>query len=124
MRFLDIIQTKLSTLEEQVPGEVPAFDPAAAMAASAPGAAAPAPAPAPTAQAEPTADAETKKPLTPEGEVFLVRLLKKALFMNPGELDEKLLSELPEINENNAADVLTKIVEIMKKYSSNIDVET
>jgi len=116
MKFLNIIDSKLKSLQEQGPGEIPAADPAPVVAPQAPEMPA---APTPTDTAP-----ETSKPLTPEGEVFLVRLLRKALFMNPGELDEKLLSDLPEINENNAAEVLNKIVEIMKKYSSNIDVET
>jgi hypothetical protein len=102
MKFLDIVQHRISTLQEQVPVE-----PAA-------------PAPTPAVAPEPTLPA----PLSPEGEVFLVRLLRKALFMNPGDLDEKSLKELPEINETNAADTLNKIIDIMKKYSSNIDVET
>ena len=44
--------------------------------------------------------------------------------MNPGDLDEKSLKDLPEINETNATEVLNSIVEIMKKYSNTIDVNT
>jgi len=111
MKFLDLVQKKFNTLQEQTPGDMASLpvDPAAAPVV--------APAAAPETQ-------EQLKPLTPEGEVFLVRLLRKALFMNPGDLDEKALKELPEINETNAADTLTKIIDIMKKYSADIDVET
>ena len=114
MKFLDLINSRLQTIAEQVPGEVPGnlpVDPAQIPPA------APALPPAPEL-------AQTSKPLSPEGEVFLVRLLKKALFMNPGDIDEKLLTDLPEINETNAADVLTQIINVMKKYSTEIDVET
>jgi len=34
------------------------------------------------------------------------------------------LKDLPEVNETNASDVLTSIVDIMKKYSNSIDVIT
>lgn len=120
MKFLDIVNGKLKTINEQMPGEMPPMAPADPNAAAAMmGGAAPVPAPAPEAapDQEPT-------PLTAEGEVFLVRLLKKALFMNPGDLDEKSLKDLPEINETNASQVLSSIVDIMKKYSNTIDVET
>lgn len=114
MKFLDIIEKKYQELNEQVPGEVMPGLPPAPVAAPAPVPPAPVPAP----------ESETTKPLTAEGEVFLVRLLRKALFMNPGDLDERLLKDLPEINETNATEVLNSIVEIMKKYSNTIDVNT
>lgn len=119
MKFLDLVNTKLKTLSEQVPGEIPAGVPPVDPAAG--GAIPQAPVQAPAAEPTPT---ETPSPLTSEGEVFLVRLLKKALFMNPGDLDEKALKDLPEINETNASQVLTSIVDIMKKYSNTIDVDT
>lgn len=114
MKFISIVEQKFKELNEQVPGELP---PAQPVDLSLP-AAAPAPPPAP----EPPPPEQ--KPLTPEGEVFLVRLLRKALFMNPGDVDEKTLKDLPEVNETNASDVLTSIVDIMKKYSNSIDVIT
>lgn len=118
MKFLELINKRLETISEQMPGEMPPGMPPVDPAAG--GAIPQAPVPAPT---EP-APAEQPAPLTSEGEVFLVRLLKKALFMNPGDLDEKALKDLPEINETNASQVLNSIVDIMKKYSNSIDVET
>jgi hypothetical protein len=113
MKFLDLVNKKYQELNEQVPGEpLPGVPPAVDLGA--------APAPVPAAPET----GETPKPLTAEGEVFLVRLLKKALFMNPGDLDEKSLKDLPEINETNATEALNSIVEIMKKYSNTIDVNT
>ena len=116
MKFLNLINKKYQELNEQGPGEMPPVDPAAQIP----------PLPEPVApEAPPDAvAAPEQKPLTPEGEVFLVRLLRKALFMNPGDLDEKTLKDLPEVNETNASDVLTSIVDIMKKYSNSIDVIT
>ena len=117
MKFQDLLNKKFLELNEQVPGEMPPVDPSALIP----------PPPGPEAQApvpEAPAPAPEQKPLTPEGEVFLVRLLRKALFMNPGDLDEKTLKDLPEVNETNASDVLTSIVDIMKKYSNSIDVIT
>jgi len=114
MKFLELIEKKYSELNEQVPGEVPPVDPMAQIP----------PPPVPPAPEAAPAAAPEQKPLTPEGEVFLVRLLRKALFMNPGDLDEKVLKDLPEVNETNASDVLNSIVEIMKKYSNTIDVVT
>ncbi|NBO99123.1 MAG: hypothetical protein EBU90_03215 [Proteobacteria bacterium] len=115
MKFLNLINNKFKELNEQVPGEVPGLGPTDPMA--------PAPAPVPPPAAGPAPEAGPK-PLSPEGEVFLVRLLKKALFLNPGDIDEKMLKDLPEINETNASEVLNSIVEIMKKYSNSIDVDT
>jgi len=116
MKFLDLINKKYTELNEQVPGEILPADPMAQIPPP------PAP-PAPEAGPE-VAPAPEQKPLTPEGEVFLVRLLRKALFMNPGDMDEKALKDLPDVNETNASDVLNSIVEIMKKYSNTIDVVT
>lgn len=118
MKFIDLINQRLQHIAEQVPGEMPGVLPVD------PSQIPPAPAGLPPAPVETQPPADTLKPLSPEGEVFLVRLLKKALFMNPGDLDEKMLTDLPEINETNAADVLTQIVNVMKKYSTEIDVET
>ena len=115
MRFVELLNKKFAELQEQGPQEQIPGVPAVPDATIPPTPVAPGPA------AQP---AEGPAPLTAEGEVFLVRLLKKALFMNPGDLDEKALKDLPEINETNASQVLTSIVDIMKKYSNSIDVNT
>jgi|GEM_PF-3236111 len=115
MKFISILEKKYKELNEQVPGEVPGQPVDLGI---------PSASPLPTPAAPEPAPASEQKPLTPEGEVFLVRLLRKALFMNPGDVDEKALKDLPEVNETNASDVLTSIVDIMKKYSNSIDVIT
>ena len=73
----------------------------------------PAPAPAP----------ETEQ-LSPEGEVLLVRLIKKALVTKIEPSDIETLSELSDINEVNAKASLEQLINIMKKYSQDIDVAT
>jgi hypothetical protein len=73
----------------------------------------PAPAPAP----------ETQQ-LSPEGEVLLVRLIKKALVTKIESSDIETLSELSDINEVNAKASLEQLINIMKKYSQDIDVAT
>lgn len=62
--------------------------------------------------------------LSPEGEVLLVRLIKKALVtkIEPSDVDE--LSELSDINEVNAKASLQKLINIMKKYSQDIDIDS
>jgi|TARA_E500000318_G_C3409968_1_gene153170 predicted transcriptional regulator len=62
--------------------------------------------------------------LSPESEVLLVRLIKKALVtkVNPNDIDQ--ISVLADINETNAKESLTALINIMKKYSQDIDVET
>lgn len=114
MRFEQLIEDRIKALVEQTPQpvELQVPDQAATQA--------------PAASQLPTAGGTEQQPasLTSEGEVFLVRLLKKALFMNPDDLDEKSLKDLPEINETNANEILNKIVAIMKNYSAQLDVET
>jgi hypothetical protein len=118
MKFCNILKEKYIELNEQVPANLTAMqEPVGQPFAPTPAIAVP-----PQASIPPGLEQETS-PLTSEGEVFLVRLLKKALFMNPGDIDEKALKDLPEINENNAAEVLSSIINIMKKYSNTIDVE-
>lgn len=119
MKFCNILKEKYIELNEQVPADLTAMQaPVGQPAVPPPVAAVPQQANIPSGLEQETS------PLTSEGEVFLVRLLKKALFMNPGDIDEKALKDLPEINENNAAEVLSSIINIMKKYSNTIDVET
>jgi hypothetical protein len=72
---------------------------------------------------EPAPEPEVKQ-LSPEGEVLLVRLIKKALVTEIEPSDIDTLSELSDINEVNAKASLEKLINIMKKYSQDIDVET
>jgi len=94
-----------NTILEQDEAEVPVEEPAAA----------------PVEQPVPEPEAET---LSPESEVLLVRLIKKALVtkVNPNDIDQ--ISVLADINETNAKESLTALINIMKKYSQDIDVET
>lgn len=120
MKFEDLVKKKFESLLEQTPGAVPevimpAQDPVVAQQLQAQPT--PAPAPAPEEQS-------TTKPLTPEGEVFLINLLRKALFMNPDDLELKSIKDLPDTNEKNASDVLDRIVKIMQIDSINLDVNT
>ena len=72
---------------------------------------------------EPAPEPEAQK-LSPEGEVLLVRLIKKALVTKIEPSDIESLSELSDINEVNAKASLEKLINIMKKYSQDIDVAT
>ena len=77
------------------------------------------PAPEPIVEPEPQIEQ-----LSPEGEVLLVRLIKKALVTKIEPSDVETLSELSDINEVNAKASLEKLINIMKKYSQDIDVTT
>lgn len=94
-----------NTILEQDEAEVPVEEPAAA----------------PVEQPAPEPEAET---FSPESEVLLVRLLKKALVtkVNPNDIDK--ISLLADINETNAKESLNALINIMKQYSQDIDVET
>ena len=69
-------------------------------------------------EADPVAEPE------PEGEVLLIRLIKKALVTKIDSSDVDTLSELSDINEINAKSSLEQLINIMKKYSRDIDVAT
>ena len=77
-----------------------------------------------TPPVEPLAPEPEVTQLSPEGEVLLVRLIKKALVteIEPSDIEE--ISILADINETNAKESLTTLINIMKKYSQDIDVET
>lgn len=62
--------------------------------------------------------------LSPESEVLLIRLIKKALVTQIDENDVDSISNLDNINENNAKESLKTLINIMKKYSTDIDIET
>jgi len=112
MRFNKLLETKYRNLFEQVPMQdmnVPAPE-------------------APAQQQVPTTtpglEAPQQKALTPEGEVFLINLIRKALFLNPDDLGLKTIKDLPEVNEKNASEVLDKIVKLMQVEAINLDVNT
>jgi len=75
-------------------------------------------------EAPPAPEQPEAEPLAPESEVLLVRLLAKALVMNIKPDDAEILENIGTINENNAKTALTKIINLMKTYSSDIDVNT
>ena len=68
-------------------------------------------------------DGQETEPLTSEGEVMLVRLLKKALVMKPDDSAMMEIDEIGDVNEKNAKDSLKKIVSVMKRYSTELDIE-
>ena len=79
----------------------------------------------PVAEPEPAPEPEPEvQKLSPEGEVLLIRLIKKALVTKIEPSDIDTLSELSDINEVNAKASLEKLINMMKKYSQDIDVET
>lgn len=69
---------------------------------------------------EPVAEVET---LSPESEVLLVRLLKKALVTKINPEDVNNIASITDINEINAKQTLTMLINVMKKYSTDIDIE-
>ena len=112
MKFNKLLETKYRELFEQVPPQdlnIPAPEaPVAALAAA----------------AMPPAEPPQQKPLTSEGEVFLINLIRKALFMNPDDLGLKTIKDLPEVNSKNASEVLDKIVKLMQVEAIDLDVKT
>ena len=113
MRFNDLIAAKFGNLLEQTPVQPEINVPAAE-----------APVAAPQVVPEPQVEPQQQKPLTPEGEVFLINLLRKALFMNPDDIELKVLKDLPDTDEKNASDVLNKIIKLMQMDAVNLDVNT
>ena len=53
-----------------------------------------------------------------------MRLIKKALVTEIEASDIDQISILADINETNAKESLTSLINIMKKYSQDIDIET
>jgi len=76
------------------------------------------------APSEADMETETVGTLSPESEVLFVRLLKKAVVMNIEPEDIRAIEELNDINENNAREALESIIRLMKKYSTEIDINT
>jgi hypothetical protein len=100
-KFLKQYNKVLEQDEAALPTELPAEEPAAA------------PAPEPEV-----------RQLSPEGEVLLVRLIKKALVTKIEPSDVEALADFSDINEVNAKESLQKLINMMKKYSQDIDVAT
>ncbi len=96
MKFIKTINKILEQDEELPPEEVPVEEPA----------------PEPAVQQ-----------LSPESEVLLVRLIKKALVTKIDPNDINSIETLNDINETNAKESLQTLINIMKKYSTDIDVE-
>jgi hypothetical protein len=71
---------------------------------------------------EPTEEVVTE--LSPESEVMYVRLLKKAMVMDIDPEDIDNIINIGDINETNAKELLGSILQIMKSYSTDIDIET
>ena len=115
-KFFKLIKNKHNVLQEQVPPAplAPGIDPAAVP----PG-------------GEVVAAQETEtitepdpeiKQLTSEGEVELIRLILKALVVNPteGTIPPELLDD--EINENNGRAVLSKLRNYLNTYTDDPDI--
>jgi hypothetical protein len=62
--------------------------------------------------------------LSPESEVMYVRLLKKALVIDLDPEDIDNINNLAEVNEENAKQALADILQIIKSYSTEIDIES
>lgn len=83
-------------------------------------------APPPPGAETPASDApaeEVTVALSPESEVMYVRLLKKAMVMNLDPEDIDNINDLTDVNEDNAKQVLGSILQLMKSYSTDIDIE-
>ena len=61
--------------------------------------------------------------LSPESEVLLVRMIKKALVTQIDSNDVDSITSLGDINEKNAKSSLSLLINIMKKYSTDIDID-
>jgi len=81
-----------------------------------------APVEAPPVEAPPVETPEVA-PLSPESEVLLVRLLKKAIVTKIEAEDIDTIAGLKDINEVNAKSTLSMLIKIMQKYSTDIDID-
>jgi len=71
----------------------------------------PAPAPVPPTEVD-----------VPAGIATMGTLLKKALTLKLSDEDRYKVSKLPQIDENNANDVIDQLIAIMKSYSVDTDI--
>lgn len=75
-------------------------------------------APTPVPEEQPKENQGDKDLLSPEGMVFLIRLLPKALMIDTLDTNEQaMLADIGDIDEVNAKDVLKKIVPLIQKYA-------
>ena len=114
-KFDEILAVKWSMIEEQGPELAPAEDPMPVA-----GGPADATQPQPGAEPAPTGNEEPTN-LSPEAEVMLVRLIKKALVLDIDPEDVDSIDELHDINPDNAKEALTILMELMKKYGTQLD---
>lgn len=63
------------------------------------------------------------EPLSPESEVLLVRLLKKALVMDLDENDINTIDTIGDINETTAKTALQKLMQVMQNYSEDVNIK-
>lgn len=114
-KFFNLINDKYRVLNEQVPAgqpQLPIQDPALNQP----------PIPQqPQVPVEPEGEPEVKQ-LTSEGEVELIRLIRKALVLEPdeGSIPPDILDE--EINEENGREILMKMKRFISTYSEDPDI--
>lgn len=115
-KLLNRAYRTIITEQEQPPVQE---DPALAQAAAQPAPEQAAPTPMPE---EAPQEQQQKDILSPEGMVFLVRLLPKALMIDTLEPnEEQMLSDIGDIDEINAKEALKKIIPIIQKYAPSTE---
>ena len=115
MKFLELIKKANQKLVLEADAPPPDAAPPGDVTGDDQGAEAPAAAPAPE-------QPETKID-TPASIVRLTRLLKQALTIKMSDDDVYFITQLPEINENNAIAVEKMMIPVMKKYVNTRDME-
>lgn len=105
MKFLETLKKYQHLLEQEPASALPPAQDAAM----------------PPADAAAPVAAQPATPLTSEGETMLVRLLKKALVIKPDTTDTDTIIELPDINPENAKEVLTQLITLVRKYDPDVD---
>jgi len=107
MKFINLIEKYYTLLEQEPASALPPQQPQQQQDAAMPPVEQPA--------AQPAA------PLSTEGEAMLVRLLKKALVIKPDTTDTDSILELPDVNPDNAKNVLQQIITLIRKYDPDVD---
>jgi hypothetical protein len=102
--------------------EQPPIDPNAAVPAPPQGVAPEQAAPTPIPEVPEEQGVEQIEKLSPEGMVFLVRLLAKALMIERLDPDEeKKIVDFGDINENNAKEALKNLMPIIQHYTPSLE---